>query len=422
MSNSSGLAKWFVDQPIAGKLRVLNVVGMVISVLVALISTGALVSAEAHWAVIALPLFAFAMSVVFSIWLAKFVSSTIIVPFERLAEQMVRVGDGELDFVTVGTDREDELGQTARAIERAKTNARQLREMQDQAESRQAQHRAQLAELAARFERHVSEIVNGVAAASSQLESTATAMAESAEISATQSGTVAEAMDTAAAGVTAAAAATDEFALSINEISRQASGSAELARKAAEATRQADATIGALAESASEVGQIVELISSIAQRTNLLALNASIEAARGGEAGRGFAVVAAEVKELAAQTAKATERVSVQINKIQEDTGSSVNSLKSIARQINDLEITSVSIAAAVDQQSAAGQDLARSIDLAARSTERVSSSIGQVRSGSLATGAAASQVLTSSSELKHQSGALQSQVDDFLNHVRQAA
>jgi methyl-accepting chemotaxis protein len=132
--------------------------------------------------------------------------------------------------------------------------------------------------------------------------------------------------------------------------------------------------------------------------------------------------VAAEVKELAAQTAKATERVAVQIQKIQEDTGTSVTSLQSIARQINDLEITSVSIAAAVDQQSAAGQDLARSIDLAARSTELVSTSIGQVRSGALATGAAASQVLGSSSELKHQSGALRNQVDDFLNHVRQAA
>jgi methyl-accepting chemotaxis protein len=247
-------------------------------------------------------------------------------------------------------------------------------------------------------------------------------MAETAEVSANQSGTVAEAMDSAAAGVTAAAAATDEFSLSINEISRQASGSAELARKAAESTRHADATIGALADSAAEVGQIVELISSIAQRTNLLALNASIEAARGGEAGRGFAVVAAEVKELAAQTAKATERVAVQIQKIQEDTGSSVTSLKSIARQISDLEVTSVSIAAAVDQQSAAGKDLARSIDLAARSTERVSTSISQVRTGSIATGAAAAQVLTSSSELKHQSAALRSQVDDFLNHVRKAA
>jgi methyl-accepting chemotaxis protein len=339
-----------------------------------------------------------------------------------LGDGMNKIGEGIYDLEVKHTEREDEIGIMCRALEKAKKASYLLKDLREQAQARQELHAAQLAELAARFERQVSEIVNGVAAASSQLESNATAMAESAEVSARQSGTVADAMDNAAAGVTAAAAATDEFALSINEISRQASGSAELARKAAEATRKADATIGALAESAAEVGQIVELISSIAQRTNLLALNASIEAARGGEAGRGFAVVAAEVKELAAQTAKATERVAVQIQKIQEDTGTSVTSLQSIARQINDLEITSVSIAAAVDQQSAAGQDLARSIDLAARSTELVSTSIGQVRSGALATGAAASQVLGSSSELKHQSAALRKQVDDFLNHVRQAA
>jgi methyl-accepting chemotaxis protein len=422
MATNTKTKKWFVDLPVAAKLRVLILASTVIALLVTGLSAATLISFHAPWSVIAIPLLVGITSVAYSYFMAGYVTKHVIEPFEDLTDGMNKIGDGIFDLEVKNTERDDEIGQMSRALEKAKKASFLLKDLREQTQSRQSVHAAQLAELAARFERQVSEIANGVAAASSQLESTATSMAESAEVSAQQSGTVAEAMDSAAAGVTAAAAATDEFALSINEISRQASGSAELARKAAESTRQADTTMGALSESAAEVGQIVELISSIAQRTNLLALNASIEAARGGEAGRGFAVVAAEVKELATQTAKATERVAIQIQKIQEDTGSSVTSLKAIARQINDLEVTSVAIAAAVDQQSAAGQDLARSIDLAARSTERISNSIGQVRIGSLATGAAAAQVLTSSSELKHQSVALRGQVDDFLNHVRQAA
>ena len=422
MSTNPTSKKWFTDMPVAAQLRVLSAASTLVTNTVSGVSAATLVRFNAPWSVTALPLLVGALSLAFAYFVSRYVARDVIAPFQDLTNGMNKIGEGIYELEVKHTERDDEIGQMSRALEKAKKASFLLKDLREQGEERKKLHVAQLEDLAARFERQIGEIVNGVAAASSQLESTATAMAESAEVSASQSGNVAEAMDSAAAGVTAAAAATDEFALSINEISRQASGSAELARQAAVSTRLADDTIGALAESAAEVGQIVELISSLAQRTNLLALNASIEAARGGEAGRGFAVVAAEVKELAAQTAKATERVGIQIQKIQEDTGTSVTSLKAIARQINDLEGTSVSIAAAVDQQSAAGQDLARSIDLAARSTERVSNSICQVRTGSLATGAAAAQVLTSSSDLKHQSVALRSQVEDFLNHVRQAA
>ncbi|HWK40524.1 MAG TPA: methyl-accepting chemotaxis protein [Croceibacterium sp.] len=369
----------------------------------------------------------------------RIVRTELIRPIENVCAAMRELAEGNREVFVPHEDRTDEIGAMARYLvvirkaankfdrmrqEREAATAEELRKMAELDAERQ-QLRGRQAEtlfnLADKFERTVGDIVSGVAAASSQLQATASSMASAAEQSAIQTGEVSSGLNEASAGVTAAAAASDEFAMSIGEISRQASTSAELARQASTAAEQADITISALTLSASQVGDIVEMISTIAQRTNLLALNASIEAARGGEAGRGFAVVAAEVKELATQTGKATEEVATQIRAIQGTTSASVEALRAIASQIQQLEATSVSIAAAVDQQSVAGQDLARSIDLAARNTEDVSGSITQLRETSLATGAAASQVLSSSTELEQQASVLKTQVQEFLTHVRAA-
>jgi methyl-accepting chemotaxis protein len=350
---------------------------------------------------------------------------------------MTKLADGDRNFVIEGENRQDEVGAMIRALDLFKRAGYRLevwaRERSEKAEQElllqqerererieaEAKKAALLDEVARQFERTVGEVVGGVAAASSQLHTTATRMAASAEEASRRTGEVAASMEEANAGATAAAAASDEFALSISEISRQAASSSELARLATEATGEADETISALAASAEEVGQIVELIQTIAQRTNLLALNASIEAARGGEAGRGFAVVASEVKELAMQTSRATEKVAEQIRAMQSTTGASVKALRSIAGQVKELEATAVSIATAVDQQSVAGRDLAQSIDLAARGTEKVAGHIEDVRQLSLSTGAAASQVLSSANELEAQAAHLGAQVRGFLSQVR---
>ncbi len=338
----------------------------------------------------------------------------------ELANDMTRLSEGERDLTVSGLERQDEIGQMARALLVFVKSGHKLDELFAGREKARRERIRSMEQLSDQFDRTIGEVVSGVASASSQLRTTAKSMADAAQSSTDQASQVASAMQEASAGATAAAAASDEFAMSIGEISRQASTSAELARKASTSAHEADETISALSSSAGEVSQVVELIQSIARRTNLLALNASIEAARGGEAGRGFAVVASEVKELAAQTSRATEEVAEQIRSMQSSTDASVAALRSVNEQIEQLEATAISIASAVDQQSVAGQDLARSIDLAARSTDQVSSNIESVRETSLATGAAASQVLSSATDLEEQSNTLREQVDHFLRRVRE--
>ncbi|WP_299196667.1 methyl-accepting chemotaxis protein [uncultured Erythrobacter sp.] len=356
----------------------------------------------------------------------------------EVSDGMTKLARGNRDFEIEGQERKDEIGQMIRALalfkrgnqqleiwahERTEQAAKEVRLEQERAAERseiEQRKAAILEEVALELERTVGEVVASVASASGQLGSTAQKMAATANEARKRAEGLVDHMDEASEGAASAAAASDEFAVSIGEISRQAAASSQMARLARDATEEADTTVCELATSAEQVGNIVQLISTIAQRTNLLALNASIEAARGGGAGRGFAVVASEVKELAMQTSRATSQISSQIRAMQASTDDSVGALKAIAEQVKQLEGTSVSIASAVDQQSVAGQELARSIDRAARGTEQVSDHINDVREMSLSTGIAANQVLSSANELETQAATLSTQVRTFLARVRE--
>jgi len=232
---------------------------------------------------------------------------------------------------------------------------------------------------------------------------------------------VADAAEEASNGVQIVAAAAEELASSITEISRQVAHSSRITEKAVLDVRGTDTVVRALAEGAQTIGQVVGLITNIAGQTNLLALNATIEAARAGEAGKGFAVVASEVKSLAAQTAKATEEISSQIVQIQTSTVEAVAAIRAISATIDEVSTISTAIASAVEQQRAATAEIARNVQQTSSSTQAVTKNIGDVRKASIETGTAAAQLLGSASDISNETNLLTTEVNSFLTDIRAA-
>lgn len=359
---------------------------------------------------------------------ARFVSRTTAGSIRQITRAMTRLAAGDRAIVIPGTERGDELGEMARALTVFRAGAEELAAIRErEAESARGElaerdeRTALMRDVATRFERMVGEVVGGVAAASGQLQRTAGTMASSAGESAKLAESVASGMSGTLSGMTAASAATDQFAMSIGEISQQAASSASVAKEARASAQEADLTIGALADSVGRIGEIVDMIHSIANRTTLLSLNASIEAARSGEAGRGFAVVAAEIKELAGQTGKATDQVSEHIRAIQASTGDSVEALRRIGMQVREMESGALAIAQAVDEQTMASRDLAQNLAMAASGAEEIGANVEQVSVLAQSTGTAATHVLSASEELHRQAATLRTQVQDFLGYVRAA-
>jgi len=353
-------------------------------------------------------------------------------PIAAISSASERIAKGETELEIPGESRGDEIGTMASALnvlrqvqrEASDQAARELERERKAQQEREEQRRKQselLISLADQFEQTVGDVAARVAAASQQMHGAAVELSEHVEASTNTMSEANATLKQASAGLTGAASASDEFALSINEVSRQAGSSSDRARKAAEAASKADQTVTGLTDSATRISTIIEVIAGIAQRTNLLALNASIEAARGGEAGRGFAVVASEVKELAIQTGRATEEVEGLIREMQAATGDSVAALKEISDEVVALDSIAMAIAVAVDQQATAGQDLAKSIDVAARNTEAVSATIDNVSQVSTVSGATASGVREEAASLSAQASVLREQVARFLSEVRAA-
>ncbi|MEA1675417.1 methyl-accepting chemotaxis protein [Nitrospirillum sp. BR 11163] len=344
-------------------------------------------------------------------------------PLKRIVDTMTALADGDQTVEVRATDRRDEIGATVRALrvfQRTMVEADTLRHEQETMKAQaQAERHTALAQLADEFEASMNQVVEGVAGAADRMQGNAKGLSAIAEQTNHQTLAVAGAAEAAAGNVNTVAAAAEQLSASIQEIGRRVEESSQIAQNAVVEAERSNHTVGGLVEAARKIGDVVRLISDIASQTNLLALNATIEAARAGEAGKGFAVVASEVKTLATQTAKATEEISAQIGEIQAVAGSAAGAIHGVSGTIGRISDIVTTIAAAVEQQGAATNEIASSVAQAAAGTSDVSSTIGEVTRAASETGTMAVDVLHAAQDLVSQSDHLRHQVAGFLIKVR---
>ncbi len=349
----------------------------------------------------------------------------VIQPMTRMTGVMARLAGGKLDTEIPSLNCGDEVGAMARAVQVFKENALRVQAMEiEQAGVKQkaeADRKAVMIRVADGFEQAIGKIVEAVSSASAEIEHAAGGLTRTAETNRKLTAAAASASDNSSANVQSAAAASEEMATSVTEIGRQVQQSEKITHAAVRQAEQTNERISELSQAAGRIGEVVKMIAAVAEQTNLLALNATIEAARAGEAGRGFAVVASEVKALAAQTAKATEEIGTQINQMQSATQQSVSAIKEISTTIGQISEISTVIAAAVEEQGAATQEIARNVQQAAQGAIQVGDSIADVGRGAANTEAAAEQVHGFARSLSNEGNHLKLEVERFLATVRAA-
>ena len=345
-------------------------------------------------------------------------------PLGEMTGLMMKLVKAETDLHIHGTQRADEIGDIARALEVFRQGAihtRELAEAQRQERDSKQLRAEAIDSLLSLFNGEVSEALTIVSGSANQLQRIAGGLTDTAEQTSQRAEAVSGAIREAAANARAMAAESDQLAGSIRDIGREV---AESSRIAENAMTEADAStriMTGLADNATRIGEVVNLIADIAGQTNLLALNATIEAARAGEAGKGFAVVASEVKNLANQTARATQDIGAQIAGIQGETTQAVQAIDRVAAVIRRMREIATTITGAVDAQNAATAHIARRAQDAAIGAEEVTDSIAAVQQAAEQTRGAAKDVLQSADGLAEQSDSLRERVDVFLGAVRVA-
>ncbi len=364
-----------------------------------------------------------ALAVLFGLIAAFVISRGITRPVLDLTSVMDKLARNDFTIHVPGKSRGDELGQMAGAVEVFKQNGIRARELEaEQATAKQRaeeEKHAMMLQMADDFDSHVGGIVNAVSSASTELSTTARSMADVSEETSSQATAASAASEQTSSNVQTVATATEEMTSTIAEISQQVVQASQSARDAVTKVDETNGQMQLLAETANKIGEVVEMISTIAEQTNLLALNATIESARAGEAGKGFAVVAGEVKDLAGQTAKATDEIAQQITGIQNATQQATLSMEQVSHVIQQVDEISSAIAAAMEEQNAATHEIADSIHQAAEGTQVVNDNVRAVSDASQEAGAASAQVQSAAGELAQQASILKDEVGKFIQQVR---
>jgi hemerythrin-like metal-binding protein len=352
-------------------------------------------------------------------------------PLASMTGTMTTLADGDTSAIIEGTERGDEIGAMAKAVEVFKENmikAERLTQEQLQAADKEKEtqvvreiRQGQVGEYIEDFDLTMLTVMERLSKADAILKETAESVAGGADETTSQATTVAAASEEASTNVQTVAAAAEELSNSITEISSQVSRSTDITAKAVGLANDTTGKIAILEKSVSGISEVVDLITAIAEQTNLLALNATIEAARAGDAGKGFAVVASEVKNLASQTARATEDITSQIGQIQGSTRDSATAMRGIAEVINQVDEIAASISAAVEEQGAATQEIARNVEQAANGTAEVSQSISMVQHSASKASEDGASIRAASGDLSQQTAIIKEQVGGFLTRVRDA-
>lgn len=365
-----------------------------------------------------------AVGLVFGIAAAVALWFTVARPVFVLTAATRRLADGEVDVTIDGAVTRDEVGQLRQALlifRDSLLENRRLGEERMQSQLASEERQQHIDGLVAGFRNDIQDVLKSLSENAGQMQDTAQSMTVIAETASSLTGNATGSSNEASGNVQAVAAATDEMAASIAEIARQVETSSQIVSNAADNANRTSSKITGLAETAQSIEGVVSLISEIAEQTNLLALNATIEAARAGEAGKGFAVVAAEVKSLATQTARATNEIATQIAAMQASASETVTAIGEIVAIMQDVSECTSAIAAPVEQQGYATNEIARNAALASNRTMAVVEDMSSVSDAIGDTRKSASDVLNASDNLNQQTARIRTTVTTFLNKVAAA-